>query len=175
MEIQTRRLLLRPMAEADAPAVYEYSKHPDVGPRAGWKPHGSLAETREIMRAVFLGRDDVWAIVRRADGKLIGSIGLIPDPARENGRTRMVGYALDAACWGQGYMTEAVRGALRHAFGALSLDLVSATCYPGNPASRRVLEKCGFRLEGRRRLAKRLWDGTVQDHLCFSITRDEYA
>ena len=49
----------------------------------------------------------------------------------------------------------------------MSLDLISATCYPDNARSRRVLEKCGFAYEGRLHRAELLWNGEVRDHLLF--------
>ena len=44
--------------------------------------------------------------------QLIGSVGIIPDPKRENPQVRMLGYWLDESYWGKGYMTEAVQGVL---------------------------------------------------------------
>ncbi|MGE4548018.1 MAG: GNAT family N-acetyltransferase [Intestinibacillus sp.] len=172
--IPTARLLLRPMTEADAPAVYAYAKNPAVGPNAGWKPHQSLLETESLMQSIFLSRRTVWGIVLREGNHLIGSIGLTPDPARKNNRIRMLGYSLAAERWGRGYMTEAARAVLAHGFGTLSLDLISATCFPNNARSRRVLEKCGFVYEGRLRRAERLWNDEVRDLLCFSIAREEF-
>lgn len=173
--IRTSRLLLRPLTEADAPAVYAYARDPDVGLNAGWKPHQSLLETRALMQAVFLGRRTVWGIIRSGDRRLIGSIGLTPDRSRKNNRSRMLGYSLAADCWGQGYMTEAARAVLSHGFLTLELDLISATCFPKNTRSRRVLEKCGFVYEGRLRQAAHLWNGETHDLLCFSITRVEHC
>lgn len=171
--IQTARLLLRPMTEADAPAVYAYAKNPAVGPSAGWKPHQSLLETKSLMQTVFLGRRMVWGIVLRENNRLVGSIGLTPDPARKNGRVHMLGYSLAAECWGRGYMTEAARAVLSHGFGTLSLELISAACFPNNVRSRRVLEHCGFVYEGQLRRAERLWNGEVRDLLYFSVSCEE--
>lgn len=174
-ECTTARLLLRPFHEDDAAALYECSKHPEVGPNAGWKPHESIEESAQMLRAVFLGREAVFAIVRRADGVLLGSAGLVPDGARENPRARMLGYSLGYEHWGHGYMTEAVRAVLAHSFGAMGLDLISANCYPDNVRSRRVLEKCGFQYEGTLRQAELLYDGSVRDHVMFSLTREAFS
>lgn len=174
MEIKTSRLLLRPIREADAQAIYEYSRDSKVADQAGWKPHESVEETMEIMKAVFLKRDTVWGMERLCDGAFIGSIGLIEDPQRDYEKVRMLGYSLAKSCWGQGYMTEAARAVVRYGFEEQKLALISATCYPDNPRSVRVLEKCGMSYEGRLRLAEELYNGTIQDHLCYSITREEY-
>ena len=54
----------------------------------------------------------------------------------------------------------------------MSLDLISATCYPDNARSRRVLEKCGFAYEGRLHRAELLWNGEVRDHLHFYLPHE---
>ena len=175
MELQTDRLLLRPFREDDAEALYECSKDAFVGRNAGWKPHESVEESRDVLRLVFLDQSAVWAVVRRADGLLLGSAGLSPDGARQYGAARSLGYSLGAAHWGRGYMPEAVRAILRYGFEGMTLDLITATCYPDNPRSRRVLEKCGFRYEGTLHRAELLYTGEVKDRLCFYLTHDAAA
>ena len=82
MTLETPRLLLRPFREDDVQAVYDYSAEPEVGLNAGWKPHESLTESQDILHLMFLGQPTVWAVERRGDGRLMGSIGLIGDGAR---------------------------------------------------------------------------------------------
>lgn len=73
--------------------------------------------------------------------QLIGSVGIIPDPKRENPQVRMLGYWLDESYWGKGYMTEAVQGVLNYGFEELRLSLITATCYPHNKRSQKVLKR----------------------------------
>lgn len=171
MELTTERLLLRPMRASDEADVFCYSREPDVGLHAGWKPHESLAETREILRTVFLGQEGVFAIVLKETGHVVGSVGLIGDPKRENPRARMLGYSLAKPCWGRGLMTEAVRAVLEWGFSDSALELVSAYCYPYNERSIRVLEKCGFVSEGTLRRCEVRYDGCVLDHRCYVLER----
>ena len=84
------------------------------------------------------------------------------------------GYVLDEPYWGRGYMTEAVRGALRFAFDEMELELVSVYHFPFNDRSRRVIEKCGFRYDGILRRAFLRYDGAVLDDVLYSMTRDEF-
>ena len=172
MTLTTERLTLRPFREDDVEALYAYSKDEAVGRNAGWKPHESLLESSDILHLVFLGQSSVWAIERQSDRRLMGSIGLITDSARQYGSSRSLGYALGVDYWGQGYMTEAVREAIRFGFRQMGLDLISATCYPDNPASRRVLEKCGFQYEGTLHRAELLYSGQVKDHLHFYLPHE---
>ena len=147
MEIKTKRLLLRPFAEADAADLYGYARDPRVGPPAGWPPHKSQAESLEIIRTVFAA-PNTFALVDKASGRVIGSAGFtgkgrpeFPSPNDE------LGYALSADFWGRGLMSEAVRALLRYAFAGLGLACVWCSHYGDNLPSRRVIEKCGFRFQ----------------------------
>ena len=59
-----------------------------------------------------------------------------------------LGYWVGVPYWGRGYATEAAEAVLAHAFGALGLHRVQATHLTRNPASCRVMEKLGMRVEG---------------------------
>lgn len=52
-EIRTERLILRSVTENDAEDIYEYSKDPEIGPKAGWKPHESVEETKKLLPDIF--------------------------------------------------------------------------------------------------------------------------
>lgn len=171
-KIETNRLILRPILESDAEEIYEYSKNENVGKDAGWKPHTDLNETREIMNAIFLNKENTFGIILRETGKLFGSIGLVTDAMRDNDKTRMIGYSIAEKYWRKGYTSEAVQALVQYGFEKLGLDLISATCYPYNEGSRGVLKKCGFQYEGCLRLAELRYDGLVFDHECYARYRE---
>lgn len=75
MQLQTKRLILRPWQESDAESCYEYAKDPQVGPEVGWPVHTSVENSREIIREV-LSADGVYAVVLKSTGKLVGRAGL---------------------------------------------------------------------------------------------------
>ena len=172
--IETERLILRQIVPADAEEIFAFSKGPETGRDAGWKPHETLEETRLIMQEIFLEQESVFGMVLKETGVMIGSVGLIDDPLRENDSVRMLGYALGEAFWGQGFMTEAADAVVTYGFEEMHLDLISATCYPFNLRSKRVLEKLGFRYEGTLALAEKRYDGKVLDKDCFSVTKEAY-
>ena len=87
-----------------------------------------------------------WAI-RQADDRLIGAIGF-EDLAIGKSHRADVGYWLAKPHWGQGIMTRVVERACRHAFETWGLVKIGAYVFTFNPASARVLEKCGFEREG---------------------------
>ena len=167
--LKSERLILRPVTIHDCEDIYEYSKNPNVGYRAGWKPHESKKETAAIMKMIFIGQDHIFGIIIKSNNKLVGTIGLIHDPKRENKNAWMLGYALHEAYWGKGIMTEAAKLVIQYAKEQPNITLISAYCYPYNPQSRRVLEKCGFEYEGLLRQAEVLYTGEIVDNLCFSM------
>ena len=70
----TKRLLLRPWHESDAESLYEYAKDPDIGPAAGWPPHVSVENSREVIKTV-LSEPETYAVCLISDNRAIGSIG----------------------------------------------------------------------------------------------------
>jgi RimJ/RimL family protein N-acetyltransferase len=85
-------------------------------------------------------------------GRVIGALGLEPGVGERRFDAEL-GYWLGVAHWGQGYATEAVAALCDHAFTTSMLQRVHAVVYDGNPGSDRVLDKCGFVLEGLSRRA----------------------
>ena len=168
-DLTTPRLMLRPFTPGDAEAVFECCRNPNLGNNAGWKPHETLGETEKILADVFMSQENIWAIVTIDTGRLVGSVGLIADPKRENPQAGMLGYWLEEPSWGKGYMTEAVAAVIRYGFDNLHLQLISAYCYPHNLRSQRVLERQGFLYEGRLHQAERICTGQVYDHLCYYL------
>jgi len=167
--LETPRLLLRPFTEADAPAFYDYARDPRVGLAAGWRPHRGLEETRRIIRN-RMSAPNVFAVCERESGILVGSVGLL-GRARGQGEGSVddIGYSFRPDRWGRGYATEAVERLLRHGFEELGLRQVWATCYEDNAASRRVLEKCGFRYL----YTQQLLDELGEHKVCFYVTARE--
>ena len=74
MALETKRLILRPFDETDAESLYEYAKDDRVGPIAGWPPHKSVENSREVIKNV-LSAPETYAVCLKEDNKAIGSIG----------------------------------------------------------------------------------------------------
>ena len=143
MILQTKRLILRPWRENDAEDLYRYACDPEVGPAAGWMPHTSVANSREIIRNV-LKRPEVYAVCLKATGKPIGSIGLHRNDLATADDEYELGYWIGKPFWGQGLIPEASRELLRYAFEDLGMKRIWSGHYDGNVKSRRVQEKLGF-------------------------------
>ena len=149
MQIKTERLLLRPFAEADAADLYRYAKDPEVGAAAGWPPHGSVEDSRNIIRLVLNGPES-YAVCKKEDGRVIGAIALMLNsdsrPAEGEDECEL-GYWIGKPFWGQGLVTEASEALLRRAFTELGMRRVWCAYFEGNEKSKRVQEKLGFRHE----------------------------
>lgn len=71
--METNRIILRPWRDSDAEVLYKWASDPDVGLRAGWAPHKSVEESREIIRTVFNDTLHTWAILLKETDEPIGA------------------------------------------------------------------------------------------------------
>ena len=148
LPLATPRLLLRRFSPADAPAMYTvWAGDAAVTRFLRWQPHKSAAETRSLLEAwaaqYACGGFYNWAVVRRADGVLMGAIGAVP--AEDGAGLLEPGYALGRRYWGQGYATEALAAVVRYLFESEGQAALACCHAHENPASGRVMKKCGFR------------------------------
>ncbi|MGN7356304.1 GNAT family N-acetyltransferase [Paenibacillus sp. SAF-054] len=105
-------------------------------------------------------------------GELVGRVALT-GIARGAFQNANLGYFIAENQQGKGYMTDAVRLSVQYAFDVLGLHRIQAGVMPRNSASRKVLEKSGFREEG---IAKRYLriNGLWEDHILFGVTSEEW-
>lgn len=160
--IETKRLILRPWRESDADALFKYASDPDVGSRAGWPPHRSVEESFEIIKTVFSG-EGMWAVELKETGEAIGCVGYLPASGSnlEIGEDQCeVGYWIAKPYWGQGICTEAMRAVVDYCFNVKGFSVLWGDYFPENPASGRVMEKCGFTDTGREVLCPSLEVGS---------------
>ena len=144
--MENKVILLRPWRESDAEALFKWASDPDVGPRAGWPPHKSVEESLEIITTIF-NNDSTWAIVLKETDEVIGAIGYGPScdcnlPAREG--EPLIGYWIAKPYWNQGMCTEALKLMIEHIKATTCIMSLISGHFVDNPASGRVMEKCGF-------------------------------
>lgn len=147
--IETERLVLRAWEDADAPALFALARDPEIGPRAGWPPHESEAESLETIRNVLRGPESYAMVLRAADeaeptGTLVGAIALKDGRFITAPTEYEVGYWVGRPYWGRGYAPEAMAALIAHAQRDLGATAIWAGHYAGNMQSRRVMEKCGL-------------------------------
>ena len=144
--LETNRFVLRPWRDDDAAVLYKWASDPEVGPRAGWPPHRSVDESLRIIRTVF-HNDSNWAIEFKETGEAIGAIGYGPAcecklPAREG--EALVGYWIARPYWNRGICTGALARMIEYIRKNTDIKSLISGHFVDNPASGRVMEKCGF-------------------------------
>jgi ribosomal-protein-alanine N-acetyltransferase len=135
--------------------------------RSGIGPYLGMAQTmrREARHGLALP----WVVTYNGDfvGQL--TIGAI---VWGSARSAQVGYWVDKSVAGRGVMPTAVALAVDHCFFNVGLHRVEANIRPENSASRRVVEKLGFREEGVRQRHLHI-DGAWRDHICYALTAED--
>lgn len=168
---------LRPLEEADAELFLPWLNDPEmrrVLPAQRYPK--SLKAEREWIATMIAQQDPprhlVWAIERRSDGQVIGSVGVHAiDWARRRAMTGI--FLFPEAMRGKGYGTEAKKLVIDYAFGELDLHTLWATVIEGNAASERALEKQGYRRGGVLRKST-IVKGVRRDEIYYDVTREDW-
>jgi RimJ/RimL family protein N-acetyltransferase len=142
--LETERLVLRAPRLEDAKAVAQLANDRRIAENTARIPHPyALADAEKFIAAVNGTGGEIAFLITR-EKLVLGAVG-IAMPEREPPE---LGYWLGVPFWGHGYATEAVRAVIDHAFADLEFEALGAGARVSNPASRRVLEKCGFQWTG---------------------------
>ena len=142
---ETERLVLRAPRLEDAKAIAALANDRRIAENTRRIPHPyRLSDAEEFISAARRSAGEMALAITTRDGILIGGCGLalLDGPAPE------IGYWLGVPHWGNGYATEAVRALIDYAFTELDHKVLQAGARVTNPASRRILEKCGFQWTG---------------------------
>jgi len=142
--LETERLTLRAPRLGDAKAIAQLANDRRIAENTTRIPHPYRLADAETFIAEVNRDGDELAFLITLDDEPIGACGL----AQLDGPAPDLGYWIGAPYWGNGYATEAARAVIDHAFTTLGHDAVQAGARVTNPASRRVLEKCGFQWTG---------------------------
>jgi RimJ/RimL family protein N-acetyltransferase len=141
--LATARLVLRAPRRSDVKAIATLVNDRRIAASTARIPHPYAIEDAEQFIAAVNKREGEACFAITLDG---APIGLCSVDLREDGPE--LGYWLGVAYWGRGFATEAARALIDHAFGDLEHDTLISGARVNNPASRRVLEKCGFQWTG---------------------------
>ena len=176
LTLDTPRLHLRPLAAADAEALFRIHADPQVMrywstlPWAGIEQAEAMIETdRETLPA---GRHLRLALALRDGGdSLVGTVSLFN--FHEASRRAEIGYVLAREMWGRGLMHEALTALVGFAFGPLNLNRLEADIDPRNSASAKSLARLGFVQEG---FLRERWivGEEVSDTALFSLLSREW-
>ena len=172
--LATGRLLLRPFTLADARAVQRLCGDYAVAATTllPYPYPDGLAELwiASLREGIERGETAAFAVTLAGEGALIGGVRLRIETEHARGE---LGFWVARSRWGRGYATEAVRALLEYGFSVLGLHRIHATHFSRNPASGRVMEKCGMVHEAHLRGHLRKW-GVYEDVELWGILRGEW-
>ncbi|MYS25267.1 Protein N-acetyltransferase, RimJ/RimL family [Streptomyces sp. DvalAA-14] len=180
ISLTTDRLLLRPLAPADAPAVHTACQDPDIPRWTSVHSPYALADADDFVGRICVEgwRDDVlynFGVFTRDTGDLVGSMGLVrlgqlpaPDHQAE------LGYWTAKEQRGKGYTVEAGRAVCGWAFAALGVERIEWYAEAGNEGSRAVALRLGFVMEGTIR-SKIVQEGTRRDAWSGSLLPSDWG
>ena len=179
--LTTARLIVRPATADDVPAIVAYflDNQAFLEPWEPARPEGFYTEqfwSEQVARNREHAETDralrMFIFPSDAPGDIIGTVNLT-EFVRGAFHACYLGYGLSAAREGQGYMREALRAAIPHAFGPLRLHRIMANYVPHNRRSGSVLKALGFQVEGYARDYLRI-NGRWEDHVLTSLTNPDW-
>lgn len=147
MQLETKRLILRPWRDTDAADLYEVAKDERVGNMAGWPRHTSVEVSAEVIRTVF-NSPEAFAIELKENRRVVGCVGILIGTNSNfevNEQEGEIAYWIGVPYWGIGLTPEAVREVMHHSFKTLNLKALWCGYYDNNTQSYSVQSKCGFR------------------------------
>lgn len=176
LTLHTNRLLLRPLRESDADALFRIHSDPQVMRYMSTPPWPSIDKAHELIarnkEAMAVGKFIHLGLERKKGKDLIGLCQLFK--LSEQCRRAEIGYVLASSAWGQGYMHEALVALLNYGFTVLGLNRVEADIDPKNAASARSLLRLGFKKEG---CLRERWivEGQVSDSDLYGLLCAEWT
>ena len=167
------KIFIRSLLPGDEWSFFRLYTDMDLCLSSGSTPVYSIEDAKRKLNKL-METGESFAIVHTETMKVIGVISVRNDIHRFNNKAYMLGYVLDKEYRGKGMMPRAVRYMMKYLFMNMGADIVTAAHFPGNNASKRVLEKCGFVYEGTLRREYTRFDGQILDSCMYSITFEEY-
>jgi RimJ/RimL family protein N-acetyltransferase len=143
--LETERLVLRAPCLADVKAVAALANDRRIAENTLRIPHPyRIADAEAFIAVANASEQEIVFLTTLRDGAIVGACGIstLDQDAPE------IGYWLGVPYWGRGYATEVARALVDHAFADLGYERLVSRARVSNPASRRVLEKCGFQWTG---------------------------
>ena len=174
--LETENLILRKFTLDDVDSSFgNWTSDDNVTKFLRWTTHESRNETESVISswiASYVHLDFYqWAIVERKSNEVIGVISSVD--MDEHIDMIHIGYALGSRYWNRGYMSEALSKVIEFLFKEVGASRIESQHDPNNPASGKVMQKCGMIYEGTMRKAD--WNNQgIVDAAVYAILREEY-
>ena len=174
VKIETDGLLLRDYLESDLNEMHRLWSDKDVMYYLDDILTTTIDETIHYLNTGLANADGhYFCICEKNVVCFIGSVGYTITGTTPLGKIVHMGYMLMPEYHGRGYMTEAVRAVIEFAFTQDDCIRITTGCIKAHEASRKVMEKAGFRKEAER-LKAQYHDGVMKDRLEYAVNRDEF-
>jgi len=149
-KLETNRLIVREIGNADIEAVFSIFSNAEVTRFYGMEPMENVSQAKQIITNLaksYQAKQGIrWGIVLKENNELIGTIGF--NNWNPKNKRAEVGYDLHPSHWRKGYATEAIQRVLSFGFREMDLNRMGAIVYLENTASRQLLNSIGFIEEG---------------------------
>lgn len=176
LPLYTPRLVLRRLADRDAPVLAAYRNDPDVARYQSWESC-TLAEAKALIvenKHQSFGVPGEWiqaAIALRANDQMVGDLAM--KIQRHDARQAIIGFTVARTHQRQGYAREIISGVFDYFFGVMGLHRVIADCDPRNHASWGLMESLRMRREAHHHRSH-WFKGDWADEYIYAILREEW-
>lgn len=176
--LESDRLILRRFVTDDAQAMYEnWASDSEVTKFLMWPTHENVEDSKKILSewtSKYCESDFyLWAITIKENGDFpIGSISVVDKNDRI--KAAHIGYCIGRQWWNQGITSEAFDLIISYLFNEVQVNRIEARHDPRNPASGKVMKKCGLKYEGMQREAD--WNNQgICDSSIYAILAKDYG
>lgn len=171
--LTTERMVLRPFREGDAePMFHNWMNDEEVARYCRWYRHKDLKSTQWLLHLYLKEREEGfdyrWCVTEKGKDEPIGCVEVVG--IKEHGTCAELGYVVAKRFWNKGYMTEAVAAVIEELF-RCGFHKVIARHHADNPASGRVMEKCGMHFVGDEQDFHKIGSDVLCDVKVYEISR----
>lgn len=173
--IETEHFILRTIKETDAEAMYaNWTSSPKVAEYVTWNVHENVEFSRRLCAMWEERAADKdffhWALVLKSSGEPIGTIGAVSVDTDKS--SAEIGYCMGDKWWNKGYMTECLRAVTEYLFDKIGFEEITACHDIDNPASGKVMKKCGMKfICSKEKIVK----GSERTTLYYGIKKSEWG
>lgn len=173
--LETNRLILRRFNSCDADTMFHtWSSDEEVAKYMRWDAHKSVQETKQVISNWLNNYERLdfylWAITLKDTDNPIGSIGMFC--VNTNDMCYEVAYSIGKDYWNKGYVSEALKSVLNFGLLQVGINRIEAYHSINNPASGKVMQKCGMQYEGQARQKYKSRIG-FEDCNTYAILKDD--
>lgn len=164
MYLETKRLVLRKLEEADHERLFLLDSNQEIMKYIGMPTLSKVEESKEVVKMIIQQYEENGvgrlAVIEKESELLIGWSGLKLNTSEVNGYQNFyeLGYRFLPETWGKGYATESGKASLEYGFNDLKAEIIYAYAHSENMASNHILTKLGFERTG---------EFTEPDGICF--------